>query len=230
MSWGAIVVGVVGTGVSLIQSERNRKKAEQRFEDAEEARKKQQEALDIEKRKYLEMEIKNPFANLENVYEDLTVNQQQAQFMAQQGAQQRANIMEGLRGAAGSSGIAGLAQSLANQGALQTQRISGIIGQQESRNQLAAAKGAAAVQIAERQGAQYQQQTEMNRQATLLGMQAGQTAGALAAEQQAIANQMNAELAQQQIVADMFGVIGGGLAANASELGGDDNNIFTKDD
>jgi hypothetical protein len=138
--------------------------------------------------------------------------------------------MEGLRGAAGSSGIAGLAQSLANQGALQTQRISGIIGQQESRNQLAAAKGAAAVQIAERQGAQYQQQTEMNRQATLLGMQAGQTAGALAAEQQAIANQMNAELAQQQIVADMFGVIGGGLAANASELGGDDNNIFTKDD
>ena len=187
MSWGAIVVGVVGTGVSLIQSERNREKAEQRFEDAEEARKEQQKALDIEKRKYLEMEIKNPFANLENVYEDLTVNQQQAQFMAQQGAQQRANIMEGLRGAAGSSGIAGLAQALANQGALQTQRISGIIGQQESRNQLAAAKGAAAVQIAERQGAQY----------------------------------------QQQIVADMFGVIGGGLAANASELGGDDNNIFT---
>ena len=55
MSWGAIVVGVVGTGVSLIQSERNREKAEQRFEDAEEARKEQQKALDIDKRKYLEM-------------------------------------------------------------------------------------------------------------------------------------------------------------------------------
>ena len=43
--------------------------------------------------------------------------------------------MQGLRGAAGGSGIAGLAQALANQGQLQTQRISASIGQQEAANQ-----------------------------------------------------------------------------------------------
>ena len=49
-------------------------------------------------------------------------------------------MMQNLRGAAGSSGIAGLAQALANQGALQTQQISASIGQQESANQKAAGK------------------------------------------------------------------------------------------
>ena len=61
----------------------------------------------------------------------LTINQQQAQFEAQQGAQQRANIMQGLKGAAGGSGVAGLAQAMAGQGQLQTQQIAAGIGQQE---------------------------------------------------------------------------------------------------
>ena len=54
-------------------------------------------------------DVQNQYTNMENTYEDLTVNQQQAQFEAQQGAQQRANIMQQLSGAAGGSGIAGLA-------------------------------------------------------------------------------------------------------------------------
>jgi hypothetical protein len=167
----------------------------------------EQAKLDKQKAEYKAMKFTNPFANMENVYEDLTVNQQQAQFQAQQGSQQRANIMQNLKGAAGSSGVAGLAQALANQGALQTQRISASIGQQESRNQLAAAKGAGAVQIAERQGDQWVQQAEMDRQATLLGMQMGQTTGANLAQQQAQANQMNAQIAQSQAMADMFGTM-----------------------
>ena len=65
--------------------------------------------------------FKNSFANMENTYEDLTVNQQQAMFMAQQNQQSQANTMEALRGAAGSSGIAGLAQIIANQSQLATQ-------------------------------------------------------------------------------------------------------------
>ena len=142
---------------------------------------------------------------MENVFEDLTVNQQQAQFEAQQGAQQRANIMQSLKGAAGASGIAGLAQALANQGQLQTQRISASIGQQESRNQMAAAKGASAIQIAERQGDQFIQQAEMDRQATLLGMQMGVTTGANLGFQQAQANQMNAMIQQQQSMMDFIG-------------------------
>jgi hypothetical protein len=145
---------------------------------------------------------------MENTYEDLTVNQQQAQFQAQQGSQQRANIMQNMKGAAGGSGIAGLAQALANQGSLQTQQISASIGQQESRNQITAAKGAAAIQTYDRQGEQWVQQAEMDRQATLLGMQMGETSGANLAGQQAQANQMNAQIAQNNATGQMIGVLG----------------------
>ena len=65
---------------------------------------------------------------MQNTYEDLTVNQQQAQFTAQQQAQGFANTMEGLRGAAGGSGIAALAQSLAGQQSLAAQQASASIG------------------------------------------------------------------------------------------------------
>jgi len=207
MSWGAIVVGTVGGIVSAVNSSANRNAAEKAAGEAETRRLAEQAKLDKQKEEYKAQKFTNPFANMENVYEDLTVNQQQAQFQAQQGSQQRANIMQNMRGAAGSSGIAGLAQALANQGALQTQQISASIGQQESRNQIAAARGAGAVQIAERQGDQFVQQAEMDRQATLLGMQMGQTTGANLAEQQAMANQMNAQIAQQQSTADLFGTV-----------------------
>jgi hypothetical protein len=50
----------------------------------------------------------------------------------------------------------------------------------------------------------------MDRQATLLGMQMGQTTGANMAYQQAQANQMNASIANQQTTADLFGTIGCG--------------------
>ena len=109
----------------------------------------QQRKLDEQKDVYRAMEFENPYANMENAYEDMTVNQQQAQFEAQQGQQQGANIMQGLRGTAGASGIAGLAQAMANQGQLQTQRISASIGMQESQQQMRKAQGAAAVGAAQ---------------------------------------------------------------------------------
>ena len=226
MSWGAIVVGGISAGVSMYQSSKNRKMAKGQYEDMLELQAEQQSKLDAQKEEYKQMEFKNPyagmtnrFANMENVFEDLTVNQQEAQFQAQQGAQQRANIMQSMRGAAGSSGIAGLAQALANQGALQTQRISASIGSQEARNQALAAKGASSIQTLERQGAaqvdlakmggeQFVQQAQMDRQATLLGMQMGETAGANEATIQSQANQMNAQIASQQATMDALSVVG----------------------
>jgi hypothetical protein len=227
MAYAAIGVALIGGVVNGINAANNRADAKTIADNAKIERDAQQAKLDKQKAEYKAMKFTNPFSNMENVYEDLTVNQQQAQFQAQQGSQQRANIMQGLRGAAGSSGIAGLAQSLANQGALQTQQISASIGKQESLNQLAAAKGAGAVQIAERQGDQWVQQAEMDRQSTLLGMQMGETSGSNLALQQAQMNQMNAQIAQQQITADMFSTVAGGLASNES-IGGLDKNIFTK--
>ena len=217
---GVIAVGsaVVSAGVGIYSANKNAGIAKTMADDAKTERDKQQALLKKQQDEYKAMKFTNPFANMENTYEDLTVNTQQAEFQAQQGSQQRVNIMQNLRGAAGSSGIAGLAQALANQGALQTQQISASIGQQESRNQMAAAKGAGAVQIAERQGDQFVQQSEMDRQATLLGMQMGQTTGANMAHQQAQANQMNAQMALNQSIADGISGIGS-TAVQAGQAG-----------
>jgi len=57
-----------------------------------------------------------------------------------------------MRGAAGGSGVAGLAQAMSNQGAQQAAQARVSIGQQESANQKAAAQQAGQLQQMERQG------------------------------------------------------------------------------
>lgn len=130
------------------------------------------EALDTSN---LAANIQNPFA--ENVYEDLTVNQQAAQFQAQQAAQARANILTQLRGAAGGSGIAGLAQALANQASVAAQQASASIAMQEQQNARLAAQGQLQVQkgemLTEQQrlaGAERSRALESRKTSTLLGM------------------------------------------------------------
>ena len=97
-------------------------------------------------------DVQNPYEGMENTMEDLRVNTQQADFMAEQGAQARANILESFRGSAGGSGIAALAQSLANQQTQQAAQMSASIGQQEAANQRAAAAQAGRIQELERKG------------------------------------------------------------------------------
>ena len=146
----------VSTIMGMNQASQMRADAKEAANIARADKKKQDDLMEQQKQEYRDIEFKNPYADMENVYEDVTVNQQQAQFQAQQGAQQRANIMQGLRGAAGGSGIAGLAQSLANQGQLQTQQASASIGlqaagasaayQQQLQNQQAANTAASSMQ------------------------------------------------------------------------------------
>ena len=125
---------------------------QQQLEEARAFRDEQMKLLAVEKEKYREMVFVNPFENMENPFEDLTVNTLEAEFMSRRGEQTRANILSSLRSAAGSSGIAALAQTLANQGMLQNQKIAANIGKQEAINQRAAAQGALAVDMAERKG------------------------------------------------------------------------------
>jgi len=152
-------------------------------------RKKEQSAAatELAKRKsaYEQMDTSNPYANMENTMEDLTVNTQQAQFQAQQGQQQRANIMQNMQGAAGGSGIAGLAQAMANQGALQTQKASASLGQQEAANKKAMAREASNLQRMERQGDARSQNLEKDKTETLLGMSQQRKGAADAARQRA---------------------------------------------
>ncbi len=186
-----------------------------------EFQKEQMALLEEQKQRYREFEFENPYAGMENVFEDLTVNQEAARFQAEQGSQQRANIMQNLQGAAGSSGIAGLAQALAGQGTMQARQISTDIGRQEQANQLAAAKGSQAIDLAQRGGEQMIQEAEMQRQATLLGIQFQGAAGAQAGRQQAMANQMAMQQAGVQMQmqnAQAFGNMA--MSAAQLDLGG----------
>ena len=97
-------------------------------------------------------DVENQYANLENTYEDLTVNQQQAQFERRMFQQQQADTLQGLSAAAGGSGIAGLAQAMANQGQIAAQRAGASIGMQESKINMLRAQEASRLQMAERGG------------------------------------------------------------------------------
>lgn len=184
-----LIAAGITAAVSSSNASKQRGDAQKLADDARIERNKQNAILEKQKQEYRDIKFSNPYDDMENTMEDLTVNQQQAQFQAQQGNQQRANMMQGLKGAAGSSGIAGLAQAMANQGQIQTQRISASIGAQEAQNQKLRAGEAGRIQSLERQGDIMVQQAESSRQATLLGMQQGQSAGANSAYQQQLANQ-----------------------------------------
>ena len=173
------------------------------------------------------LEITNPYEDLptvfENTFEDLTINQQQAQFQAQQGAQARANLLSNLQGAAGASGIAGLAQALANQQQVQGQQISASIGQQEAVNQRLRAQGAQGVQQMEQQARQQvaygdylREQNENERQMNLMQLKAGR--------QQARRDFRASMQAQNQAIMGGVGdILGAGLQGFAAGGG------FTKD-
>ena len=210
--------------------------AEQLAHQKEEARK-----LEKQKAIYRQMEFKNPyaeiqnpFAGMENVFEDLKVDTLAAEFQADMGRQQRADVMRGLRGAAGGSGIGALAQAMAREGQLQTQQIAAGISQQEMVNQRLAAQGAMQVETLERQGesaaemarlgGEHMLQTmEIDRQATLLGIQMGQSAGANAALQQANSNQLAAGAAQAQ----MYGAQAAGMYGMAGQMFGSSMNMLS---
>jgi len=232
------VVGVATVAVSAYgaysankNAKAARKSGARQSAAALEFQKEQAEMLEKQKEIYRDMEfenpyegVTNPYANMENVWEDATVNRQQAEFESEQGAQQRADILRGLRGAAGGAGVASLAQALANQGQLQAQQISASIGQQEARNEQLRAQGAGQIQQLERQGVgatdmaerggfAMMQQAEMDRQATLLGMSQAGAAGANTALQQAYSNQMYGNMYGAQGQADAIAGLGKSIAS-----------------
>ena len=197
-------------------------------------RQEQQRRVDEEVANYKAMKFTNPYANMENPFEDLRVATGAAEFQAEQGVRQRANILYQLRGAAGSSGIASLAQTLANQGTIQAQKISAGLQKQEVANELMAAKGASMIDVQERTGEAMVQEAESGRQATILGAQYGQAAGANQNYQQSLLNQRKANIAANQMMIDSmkslanvdWGGTGSGIPGGDTSYGKD----YTKTD
>ena len=171
---GSMISGIAGIASGIIGSKQRRREqqlAQQEFDQY----KAQLEARDTS----------NPYANMENVYEDLTVNTQAADFAAQQQAQGQANIMDRFAGAAGGSGIAGLAQAMAQQQAQSAQAAAVDIGQQERSNLMAERSMAGQLQAQEREGALMSRQMQNQKTNTLLGMAQGRLGAANLAREQA---------------------------------------------
>jgi len=211
---------MAGSALMGLQNARSMKAMSARqAREALEERKKQQRRLDKEVAAYRDIKFTNPYADMENPYEDLQVATGAAEFQAQQAAQQRANILNQFRGAAGGSGIAGLAQTMANQGQLQARQISANLQQQEMANEMARAKGAGVLDMAERGGEAMVQEAVTGRQATILGMQYGQAAGANKGYQQSLLNQRYANIAANQMIMSSMKTLGG--VAEGMEGGAD---------
>ena len=183
------IAGLAGSAVSYFGNRKKQKAAEREQAKAKAAMEKQRAAFEATDTSNPFAGMTNQFAGLENTMEDLTVNQQEAQMQNQQGQQQRANIMDQMSGAAGGSGIAALAQQMAQSGQLASQKASASIGQQEAANQAKMAGEAGRLQTQEARGAQdvatqiatgdqVAQQREMDKQSTLLGMDQAAYSGA----------------------------------------------------
>ena len=213
MSFILVGVAVAAGATQVVMANQGRKAriAEQTAAAAE---------MEKNKKAYEQIDTSNTYANLENKFEDLTVNQQQAQFEAQQNQQQQANLMNQMNAAAGGSGIAALAQAMANQGQLASQKAAASIGMQEANNQKMVAQEASRIQQLEAAGEQTAQQREADKQATLLGM----------SQQRKGAADQAREVAKQQAMAGVGTIgsaLGSGVDAGMANLAtGGDSTFF----
>jgi len=154
------------------------------------------------------VDVSNPFTNMTNPFANLTVNQQQAQFQAQQGQQALTDVLSQARVGVGGSGVAALAQAIANQSTQMTQQASASIGEQESRNNLARAEGEMMRQRVIGQGEQGSQQLRAEKQSTITGYASDRLQSAneaLAAKQGAVAQGIGS------LVGGVASLAGGGL-------------------
>ena len=199
-AFGQIAKGLAKTAGSLVGGGARRR--EQRAATKELAQRKQA---------YEDFEMRNVYEDLTNPYEDLKVNTQEAEFMAQQSQQGLANTLGALSATAGGSGIAALAQTMVGQQAMNIQRAGASIGMQESRNEALRAQGAERTELRKAMGASEVQQFELGRTETLLDM--------------AAVRKKEADDARKQATQDLVGgiadtVVGVGRVAAAAATGG----------
>ena len=204
-----VVVGAVAAGISAVggiaKAIDGGIKAKKAKKEAAEA----QLELDKQKKAFENLDTSNPYQNMENTMEDLTVNQKEAEFMKQQQQQNQANILQQMRGAAGGSGIAALAQTLANQGSLDAQKAAASIGTQEAANQKLERQEAAKIQSLEREGEIISRNAQAGKISSLMGMAADEVSQAKAAQ----------AAGQQQMIGGITDTLGAASGALTGQFG-----------
>lgn len=189
---GQVVGGLTGIASGIIGSKKRKREAREAAA-----------ALAQRKAQYEGLDTSNVYENMENTMEDLTVNQQAAQFQAEQEQQGLSNIMGSMQGAAGGSGIAALAQSLAGQQSQNLRRASADIGRQEQANQAAERQQAGNIQLYERKGELISRDAEKDKVSTLMGM----------AQQRSAQANKDKQAGIDAIVGGVGNVVGGAASA-----------------
>lgn len=189
---GQVVGGLTGIASGIIGSKKRKREAREAAA-----------ALAQRKSQYEGLDTSNVYENMENTMEDLTVNQQAAQFQAEQEQQGLSNIMGSMQGAAGGSGIAALAQSLAGQQSQNLRRASADIGRQEQSNQMAERQQAGNIQLYERKGELISRDAERDKVETLMGM----------AQQRSAQANKDKQAGIDAIVGGVGNVVGGAASA-----------------
>jgi hypothetical protein len=204
-----VVVGAVAAGISAVggiaKAIDGGIKAKKAKKEAAEA----QLELDKQKKAFENLDTSNPYQNMENTMEDLTVNQKEAEFLKQQQQQNQANVLQQMRGAAGGSGIAALAQTLANQGSLDAQKAAASIGTQEAANQKLERQEAAKIQSLEREGEIISRNAQAGKIGSLMGMAADEVSQAKAAQ----------AAGQQQMIGGITDTLGAASGALTGQFG-----------
>jgi len=171
----------LGSGIyNAIQGGRQRRDARERAAGYEQ---------DFNRRlsEYEREKFVNPYANMQNVYEDMTINQQAAEFEREQVAQQQADVLQGLRaGVTSGAGAAALATAMSRQGAQQARAAAVDIGQQEQAIQKIQTAEEARIQGLQIQGDEMVRQQERQRNMILAQIASGR---AQVANQEAMAGQ-----------------------------------------
>lgn len=147
--------------------------------------KKENAAAKIEMEKamdnYRNMDTSNPYLNMENTMEDLTVNTQAADMVSEQNQIGMADTLGKMNQAAGGSGIAALAQAMANQSQIANQKASVNIATQEKANQTAERTEASRIQGLEIDGEKYSRRLKGSIANAELQLASGNVAGTAAA-------------------------------------------------
>tara|TARA_A100000172_G_scaffold32504_3_gene19534 strand:+ start:11291 stop:12022 length:732 start_codon:yes stop_codon:yes gene_type:complete len=156
-------LAVAGTAIGAISADKAQKKAERRAKRAK-------EELKGLKDKYSLLDTTNPFTDMENTMEDLTINQRQFDIQSQQYAQSQSSVLSGIKEAAGSSGIGAVVDALSNDAKRAVNRATSSIGFQESQNQMKERGMARNLQNLEGEGELWSRNAEKDKVGTLLGM------------------------------------------------------------
>ena len=119
---------------------------------------------------YENITVSNPYRDMENAFEDLTINQQQNKFEEETFQQSQSNILNTIRRSGGSSGVSSIAQSLAQQGQIAAQKSAANIGAQEQALQVYAPQEQARLDQLEASGKNISAMFEKEKMAKLMGM------------------------------------------------------------